>query len=174
MKKDMSREAGSRTNGNSSGKYVALIRGIGPLNPNMKSAKLKEFFEGLGFENVATVITSGNVVFESESNNEAALEDKIEKEMPKKLGFSRTTIIRSEQDLKKLVAKNPYKGVEDKLPNYLLVTFFKDRKPELCSVLNMDSNKTVNFMAKLEREHGKEITSRTWKTVNRILKKMEN
>jgi hypothetical protein len=29
-------------------------------------------------------------------------------------------------------------------------------------------------MRSLEREHGKEITSRTWKTVARILKKMDS
>lgn len=155
-------------------KYVALIRGVGPGNPNMHQAKLKEFFESLGFSNVTPVISSGNVVFESNETDEPRLEEKIEKEMPKKLGFERSTIIRSETDLKKLVAKDPYEGIEDKMPNYLLVTFFKDRKPEICSVLNMNDDKTVNFMAKLEKEHGKEITSRTWKTVNRILKKMDS
>jgi len=154
-------------------KYVALLRGIGPGNPNMTSAKFKEFFESLGFTNVKPVISSGNVVFEATTTDEKKLEDKIEKELPKKLEFSRTTIVRSEKDLRKLLARNPYKGVEDKAPNYLLVTFFKDRRPELCSVLNMNSGQTTNFMAKLDKEYGKEISSRTWKTVHRILKAME-
>lgn len=153
-------------------KYVALLRGIMPMNPNMKSAKLKGFFEDLGFSNVATVIASGNVVFESSSNNSNALEEKIEKELPQKLGFKSTTIIRSEDELKKLVSKNPYKGVKDEKPNYLLVTFFKDRRPELCSVIDLSSSKTPNFMGKIDKEFGKSITSRTWKTVHRILKAM--
>ncbi len=153
-------------------KYVALIRGVGPGNPNMHQARLKEFFESLGFTGVKPVISSGNVVFESDSNNAKTLEDKIEEELPKKLGFLRTVIVRSESELKKLIAGDPYKGIEDTLPNYLLVTFFKDRKPELCSVINMNSGRTPDFMARIEREHGKEVTSRTWKTVNRILKAM--
>ena len=153
-------------------KYVALLRGIGPTNPNMHPAKLKHFFEGLGFKNVRPVIASGNVVFDSPAKNTRALEAKIEKGLPKKLGFSSTTIIRSKEELEKLVKKNPFKGVEDKKPNYLLVTFFKDRKPERCSVLNANDMRTPDFMRAIEKEHGKAITSRTWKTVGRILKKM--
>ncbi len=153
-------------------KYVALLRGIGPGNPNMHQAKLKEFFEDLGFKNVRPVISSGNVIFESESSDQIGLEKKIEIELPKKLGFTSTTIIRSEKELGRLISKNPFKGTADEKPNYLLVTFFKDRKLELCSVIDLSSSKTPDFMAKLDREYKKKITSRTWKTVHRILNKM--
>lgn len=153
-------------------RYVALLRGIMPMNPNMKGEKLKGVFEGLGFKNVQTVIASGNVVFDSPSKNTKALEKKIEDELPKKLGFKSTTIIRSEDELKKLVKKNPFKGVKDEKPNYLIVTFFKDRRPELCTAIKLGADKTPNFMSQLERKHGKAITTRTWKTVHRILKKM--
>jgi uncharacterized protein (DUF1697 family) len=154
--------------------YVALLRGIGPGNPNMKSEKLKAFFEYLGFKNVSTVIASGNVVFQTLSKNTAALEAKIEKALPEQLGFSRTTIVRSREELEKLIKKNPFKGVEDTLPNYLVVTFFKNRKEELCTVINMEEDKTPDFMRQVEKKHGKEITTRTWKTLGRILKKMES
>lgn len=155
-------------------RYVALLRGIMPMNPNMKGEKLKGVFEGLGFKNVHTVIASGNVVFDSPSKNTAVLEKKIEAALPEKLGFKSTTIIRSHDELKALSKKNPFKGVKDEKPNYLIVTFFKDRKAELCTVIVMGEDKTPNFMARVEREHGKEITTRTWKTVHRILTKMEN
>lgn len=153
--------------------YVALLRGIGPTNPNMHPAKLKSFFESLGLTNVRTVIASGNVVFSSSAKNMARLETKIEQALPKVLGFTSATIIRSQTQLQALVKKDPFKGVKDEKPNYLLVTFFKDQKPPLCSVLNMSGAKTPDFMRELEKKHGKAITSRTWKTVNRILKKME-
>lgn len=143
-------------------KYVALIRGIGPGNPNMHGNALKKFFEDLEFTNVKPVISSGNVVFESASNNSQALEAKIEEELPKKLGFSKTTIVRSEKDLKKFAAKDPFKGVIDEKPNYLIVTFFKDRKPEMATVIDLSSAKTPDFMVKLEKEYGKELTTRTW------------
>jgi uncharacterized protein (DUF1697 family) len=150
------------------------------MNPNMKGEKLKGVFESLGFKNVQTVIASGNVVFDlprqqaGSLKSTAALEKKIEAALPKQLGFTSTTIIRSQQELEKLVKKNPFKGVKDEKPNYLLVTFFKDRtKKELCTVIKLTEGKTPDFMSKVEREHGKAITSRTWKTVHRILAKME-
>lgn len=154
-------------------RYVALLRGIMPMNPNMKSERLKACFESIGFTNVRTVIASGNVVFDSPSKNPGALELKIENALPITLGFTSTTIIRSKEDIQNLIKKNPFKGVVDEKPNYLLITFFKDRQPELATVIKLTEGKTPDFMREVERKHGKGITSRTWKTVGRILKKME-
>ncbi len=89
--------------------YVALLRGIGPSNPNMHGSKLKAVFETLGFKNVSPVISSGNVVYESSSKNIRALEAKIEKALPEKLKFKSTTIIRSREELEKLWQQNKVK-----------------------------------------------------------------
>ena len=62
--------------------YVALLRGIMPMNPNMKGERLRETFESLGFKNVGTVIASGNVVFDSPTKSADALEAKIERRFP--------------------------------------------------------------------------------------------
>jgi len=153
-------------------KYVALLRGIGPGNPNMKGEKLVWAFGKLGFKNAQAVIASGNVIFETVLKSDAMLEQTIEDGLEKLLGFRRAAIVRSQSELERLVKKNPFKRVKDEKPNYLLITFFKNRKPELASVINMEEGKTPDFMVKLERAHGKDITSRTWKTVHRILKKM--
>jgi uncharacterized protein (DUF1697 family) len=170
-------------------KYVALLRGIGPANPNMHQAKLCGVLEELGFSNVKGVISSGNVVFESNIKDGKKLEDIIEKAWPEKLGFNSTTIIRSQRQLQSLADLDPYNGVPHSRETYQLVTFFKNppRSMELpgdgffgvnsvnalCTTLDVTTSKTPDFMAKLERAHGKEITSRTWKTVQRILQKME-
>lgn len=154
-------------------KYVALIRGVGPGNPNMHSLPLTKFFEELGFGNVKTVISSGNVVFESKETKTEILEKSIEKELPKKLNFSRATIVRSEDQLRKFVGKNPFDGISDEKPNYLLVTFFKDGREELATVLDMNNTSSTKFMAELDKEYKKECTTRTWKTVNRILNAMK-
>ena len=106
------------------------------------------------------------------SKNTTALETKIEKALFQQLGFTSTTIIRSKNELEQLVATDPFAGVLDEKPNYLVVTFFKDRKKELYTVLNTSNAETTSFMRRLEKEHGKEITTRTWKTVARIIAKM--
>ncbi len=152
--------------------YVALLRGIMPMNPNMRGEKLKGVFESLGFKNVHTVIASGNVVFQTKSKDTKAMEKKVEQALLQKLKFSSTTIIRSREEIEALVKKDPFKGVRDEKPNYLLVTFFKAGK-ELCSVVDLGDSGSPKFMAAIEKKYGREITSRTWKTVHRILAKME-
>jgi uncharacterized protein (DUF1697 family) len=152
--------------------YVALLRGIMPLNPNMKGEKLRAVFESLGFDDVQTVIASGNVVFSAPSKDTVALEARIEKALPAQLGFKSTTIIRSCAELERLVKKNPFKGVKDEKPNYLIVTFFKDRRKEICTVVDTTDTGTPDFMRALEKQHGKGMTTRTWKTLGRVLKKM--
>jgi uncharacterized protein (DUF1697 family) len=157
--------------------YVALLRGIMPMNPNMRGEKLRGVFEGLGFTNVHTVIASGNVVFDSPSKDQAALETKIEKELPKRLKFESATIIRSKEELQALVKKNPFKDAKHSANSYLIVTFFKDTKQApggvLCNIIDTKSAKTPDMMRILEKKFGKQITTRTWATVGRILKKMD-
>lgn len=175
-------------------KYVALLRGIAPLNPNMRNEKLRGVFEKLGFANVKTVISSGNVVFESPSRSVRKLEGSIEKALPEELGFKSTTIIRSRSQLQQLVDKNPFEGMEHSQKSSLNVTFLKHKTKiaveflhkvdnraytllgmydgAICSVIDLTSSKTPDLMLRLEKKFGKEITTRTWKTVERILKVM--
>jgi uncharacterized protein (DUF1697 family) len=153
--------------------YVALLRGIMPTNPNMKGEKLKGVFESLGLMNVMTVIASGNVVFDTKAKNIPALENQIQKALADQLGFSSATIIRSKEELERLVESEPFKGIKDEKPNYLVVTFFKDKRKELSTVINLTDSKTPDFMRTLEKAHGKKMTTRTWKTIGRILAKME-
>ena len=170
-------------------KYVALLRGIGPSNPNMHGAKLKAAAESAGFKNVQTLLSSGNVIFESSSKDQAKIEAALEKTWPAKLGFNSPTIVRSQEQLQSLVDQNPYKNTEHSRGNYLLVTFFKTPPQPvpksnyydnlsvnaLCSSLdNSGDLGTPDFMAKLDKQFGKDqITSRTWLTIQRILAKFE-
>jgi uncharacterized protein (DUF1697 family) len=153
--------------------YVALLRGVMPTNPNVKGEKLKKAFESLGFKHVATVLASGNVVFDSPSKTVAALEAKIEKALHDELAFKTAAIVRGREELERLVKSEPFKGVKgDATTSYSIVTFFKDRRGERCTVIDRTSESTTDYMRALEKEHGKTITTRTWKTIGRILTKM--
>jgi uncharacterized protein (DUF1697 family) len=177
-------------------KYVALLRGIGPSNPNMRNEKLRGVFQELGFQNVQTVITSGNVLFESPSRYVKSLEAAIEDAIQRQLGFSSTTIIRSHQQLRRLAGNNPFGSIEDSPTSRLNVTFLK-KKPksnprfpyhaekkgytvvgmhgrEVCSVVDLSGATTSDLMAWLEEQFGKEITTRTWKTVGKILNRLDS
>lgn len=169
-------------------KYVALLRGIGPSNPNMHGAKLKEAAESAGLKKVRTLLSSGNVIFESGIQDQKKIEEMLEKIWPARLGFNSMSIVRSQFQLQALVDANPYKGAEhSNKKTYLLVTFFKEPpKPApkdnyytvedvnaLCSTIDASILGTPDFMAKADRQYGKDqITSRTWLTIQRILAKM--
>lgn len=176
-------------------RYVALLRGIAPTNPNMRNDKLRGVFERLGFENVRTVISSGNVIFESPSRSVKKLEGTIEAALPEQLGFSSTTILRSQGQIRKLVDENPFQRMEHSQSSSINVTFLKRKRKidikfpynvdnraytllgmyggTICSVIDLTSARTPDLMLWLERQFGKEITTRTWKTVQRILNVME-
>lgn len=176
-------------------KYVALLRGIGPGNPNMRNEKLRQVFEKLGFTNVKSVISSGNIIFESRMRDVQKIESMLEATWPKELGFTSTTIIRNQRELKAIADLGPFKGLTHSPGSYLMVTFFKRQprvtfdfpyhpaeKPyylpsatnhEIFSVTDNTDIPTTDLMTWLEKQFGKEISSRTWLTVQRILAKME-
>lgn len=176
--------------------YVALLRGIGPANPNMRNEKLRGVLESLGFDNVQTVISSGNVLFEADSSDVAALEAQIQAAWPEQLGFQSTTIVRTREQLEQLVADNPFGDRTDTQSSRLQATFLKhepDQRPDLphtppegdyaivaivgrtiCSTIDLTGSRTPDLMRWLEKTFGKQITTRTWKTVQRIVQRMDD
>lgn len=175
-------------------RFVALLRGIGPGNPNMRNDRLRDVCERLGLENVSTVISSGNVIFETDSTDVAELEGRLERAWPDQLGFESTTILRSRDQLEALVDSDPFEGREHTKETYLLTTFAKSRldysfelphQPagrdywlvggtdrEMFSVTDTIHGSSLDIMAWMETTFGKEITSRTWLTVGRIVERM--
>ena len=87
--------------------YVALLRGINVGGHRVKMAHLRQLFEELGFEDVATFIASGNVIFSASSRDASALEDEIERHLAQRLGYEVATFIRSPAELEAVAAFEP-------------------------------------------------------------------
>ncbi|MCI0678993.1 MAG: DUF1697 domain-containing protein [Actinobacteria bacterium] len=160
----------------------------------MRNENLVAVCEDLGLRQVTTVISSGNVVFETDTDDLAGLESEMEGAWRETLGFEATTIIRTKDDLEGLVKGRPFGERVHGPETYLLVTFAKrplsfdhllphrppDRPYELVAatereiftVTNTTGPGTLDVMTWVEREFGREVTSRTWLTVARILKRM--
>lgn len=88
-------------------KYIALLRGINVGgNRKVEMKKLKKLFESLGYADVVTYLNSGNILFESDAE-----QDTLQKEIPKKLkkefGFEIQTLIKSEKEVKKIADAIP-------------------------------------------------------------------
>ena len=69
-------------------RYAALLRGVSPMNAKMP--ELKRAFENAGFDEVRTVLGSGNVVFNARAASDAALQRKAEAAMQEHLGRTRS------------------------------------------------------------------------------------
>jgi len=173
--------------------YVALLRGITPMNPAMRNENLRAVCDEMGLTDVVTVISSGNIVFKTDTDPDE-LEDRLETAWSDQLGFGSTTIIRSRSQLEALLELNPFGKLRHSPRNYLLTTFSKKvldhrfRLPyrpegreyqvvaatdrELFTVSDTTRERTPDVMRWMEQQFGEEITSRTWLTVSRILKKM--
>lgn len=86
-------------------RYVAFLRGINLGGRRPKMAELRSHFEELGFENVATYIASGNVVFDLPAPDPEGLEGleaRIERHLEGALGYEVDTFIRSLERLREI------------------------------------------------------------------------
>ncbi len=91
----------------------------------MRNDKLRGVLEGLGFTDVESVISSGNLLFEAGRRRGRSLEDLIEAAWPERLGFRSTTIVRSPRQLREAIDAAPFDGHDDEPTARLQVTFLK-------------------------------------------------
>jgi uncharacterized protein (DUF1697 family) len=160
----------------------------------MRNENLRAVCTDLGFSDVATVISSGNLVFDASGGAPTEIEARLEAAWQARLGFESTTILRSRAELESLVDLRPFGDLTHGKDTYLLATFAKARLPidfdlphqpsdeafqlvsatdrELFTVSDTTAARTPDVMSWLEKQYGKAITSRTWLTVHRILDKM--
>src|SRR5213075_2499421 len=87
-------------------------------------------FEAAGFADVKTVLVSGNVVFDARSTSVAALEQKAEAAMHEHLGQAFMTFIRPLEQLRDLLATDPYKAFTPGPKAKRIVTFLRERPKE--------------------------------------------
>jgi len=172
--------------------YVALLRGVN-LGPHkrMTMEKLRGSFEALGFESVQTYIQSGNVVFQAGKASHTSLRKKIEERIVLDFGFAAPVIIRTHEEMREAIAKNPFLKRRGIALTKLHVIFLADAPEssvaealksltilpdESCCVGREIYLHLPNGMGKssmmnnaLDRKHLKVATTRNWNTVNAIL-----
>lgn len=109
-------------------RYIAFLRGInlGKRHPAM--SQLKALFEELGFAKVATFIASGNVIFETKSRDTEKLEKQIEQHLKNSLGYEVDTFVRSDADLGRILALDPFPKLSKDGSN-VHVAFLKEALP---------------------------------------------
>ena len=103
-------------------RYLALLRGVNLGKRQVKSADLKAAFEAMGFAKVKTLLASGNVLFDAEHADRKAIEAALEQ----RFGFDIGTVLRSQDDIRALIAADPFKGRQEDADTKLYVTFVED------------------------------------------------
>ncbi len=164
-------------------RFVAFLRGVSPQNCRMPD--LKRCFEAAGFDDVKTLLSSGNVVFTTRVASAAALERKAERAMESGLGRSFGTIVRPVDALQALLDADPFASFRVPPAAKRVVTFLREDAPAVVLPIERDgarilarvgsevftayvpNEKGPVFMTLLERAFGKDITTRTLDTVRK-------
>src|SRR5947209_1599108 len=165
-------------------RYVALLRGVSPMNAKM--AELKRCFESAGFTDVKTLLSSGNVVFNARAASNAAIERKAEAAMAQQLDRTFLTIVRPTDALRALLDADPFSAFGLPANAKRVVTFLRTPSEtklslpiefDAAQILAMNGSEVFSayvpgprgpvFMTLIEKTFGEGVTTRTWDTVRK-------
>jgi uncharacterized protein (DUF1697 family) len=174
-------------------KYTAFLRGINIGGKVLiKMDELRKQFESIGFENVKTVLASGNVLFEAKQQEASTISQNIRLKLRQAFGREIIVIVYPVEKLRELEKSRPFNDIEITRDVNLLVTFVPEglnlenisflsqdkdftiksiHNRMICGVLRIRPGKgTPDLMNLLDKAFGKSITNRTWGTILKILK----
>jgi uncharacterized protein (DUF1697 family) len=177
-------------------KYVAFLRSINVGGRNLiKMKDLKQVFHSMGLANVQTYIQSGNISFDSESDNLEFLKDAIESHILSQLECKVNVLIRTYNYINQLVRTNPFRSHDTGQKTKCYVCFL-DNEPKICPGLPLINHKERLELIRLDKFEAfilsKEVngrfgfpnnfiekelnvisTARNWTTLNRIVEHIE-
>lgn len=160
----------------------------------VKMADLKKAFIEMGFENVRTLLASGNVLFDSGQADKKVIAEKIGAGLRELVKKDAGVALRSRFDLGKILAADPFKEIAVTPSIRLYVTFLGEKSgprtisipfaaphgefrilratpTEVFSVLDLAKGiGTPEAMSIIEKEFGKNVTTRNWNTVLKALR----
>jgi uncharacterized protein (DUF1697 family) len=103
--------------------YVGLIRAVNVAGQKLLMSDLRAIAEDLGLKGARTYIASGNVIFTS-GMSERRLKSEIEAALGKHMGKPAGVMIRTAEELRQVVAANPFPKAEKRA-----VAIFLDDAP---------------------------------------------
>jgi uncharacterized protein (DUF1697 family) len=173
--------------------YICFLRGVNVGGKGkVPMAELKTVLEKLGFENVKTVLQSGNVVFTTKAKPQVK---KIEDAIEKAFKYRSDVHVLTPAQLRKIIEGNPHPSEVKKDPSHT-VAVIVSKAPEKSAAEKLAplASKTEKFvvtphavyiyygdmMAKskmagggLDRALGVRGTVRNWNTLNKMLELAE-
>jgi len=86
---------------------------------------LRDFLTKLGFDDVRSLLQSGNVVFGSRARTGAELERFLESESQKRFGIEIDFFVRAPEEWKSIIRQNPFRKEAELDPGHLVVMLLK-------------------------------------------------
>jgi uncharacterized protein (DUF1697 family) len=173
--------------------YAAFLRGINVGGRTIKMVDLKKALAKSGLRDIQTLGASGNVLFSSAEADPAALAKSIEAGLQKAFGCAIAVLVRTLDQVRALVASDLFKGVAVSPNTRLYITFLSTptkpknglgipyttpaknmsilsvSKTEICSVVEVSKEfNTIDLMEIIEKEFGKNLTTRNWNTIKKV------
>jgi uncharacterized protein (DUF1697 family) len=109
--------------------YVALLRAINVGGTKkVAMSDLCGFAEKLGFDDVRSLLQTGNLVFMGKAQTAAVLERLLESEAAKRLDLQTDFFVRTGKELAAIIAQNPFPSEAKRDPSHLVVQFMKDAR----------------------------------------------
>jgi uncharacterized protein (DUF1697 family) len=117
------------------GRFAVFLRGINVGKGNrVGMADLRMLLADEGYQNVATLLQSGNVVLDA-TGSAAALAGALERAFEDRFGFGVAMVVRTRAQLEKVVAKDPFQGVADNGSRYFVAFLAKKADKALVNLL---------------------------------------
>lgn len=171
--------------------WLALLRGVNVVGKNKVPMKaLADALETAGFLSVRTYIQSGNILFRSRSRDSRALARQIEQLIARNFGCAPTVMVIDKAQLAAAVRGNPFPGAQ-RNHKCLHLYFLAGRpsSPDIGALARLDAGREAFKLAgrifylwtpdgfpdsvlrsRIERCLGVPATARNWRTVNELLK----
>lgn len=108
-------------------RYVALFSSMNVGSNRLTMAELRHALEREDFDNVETVVASGNVLFEHEERPSDGLAEKLEYIVSERFEFSSMVAVRSRDEIAAAIADNPF-GADGQ--ENLVHTLFLEHQPD--------------------------------------------
>jgi uncharacterized protein (DUF1697 family) len=171
-------------------RHIALLRGINlGSRRRVPMGDLRELLAGLGYEDVRTLLQSGNVVLSSDETPEQ-VRRRLAAEISQAFGFAVDVVVRGRDELAQVVARDPFGELASDPKRYQVSFLSAEPAPEVARELaaaDIAPERVVlsgreiyawhadgiqrSPLAKLlsDEKLGVTATARNWNTVTKLL-----
>jgi uncharacterized protein (DUF1697 family) len=101
-------------------RFAALLRGVNVGGVNIKMTDLSETVRGLGWNDVRTVLASGNVLFETDTDA-AGAKSQLEAALRDRFGYDAWVHVMAIDDLRDVVEAYPFERGRENWHDYVVI-----------------------------------------------------